>query len=113
MIELRTADYARFYEVDLCDPRRMERENALDAHAVRYLADSDGLVESRTPAGDYNALEMLNTLFIALDDADGDVNDVPGPKWGNILTNLCKVDGVNDLFHVGRGVRCSECRIIE
>ena len=102
MIQLRAAHFSFGYEIYLRDTWRVDREDTLDAHAIRNLADGHGLVQSRTATRDHDALEMLDALLIALDDAHRHINDVPRPKLWNILTNLSKIDGVYDLFHVGK-----------
>jgi hypothetical protein len=105
VVQLSAANHARRHKIDLRDSRRVDREDTLDAHAIRDLADGHRLIQARTAARNHDTLEMLDALLIAFDDAHRHVNDVPGPELRNILTNLSKVDGVYDLFHGGK--RCS------
>lgn len=44
VVDSRTTDHTAFVHLDMVDVRRVERENTLDAYAVRYLADGDILV---------------------------------------------------------------------
>jgi hypothetical protein len=104
MIQFRAAHFSFGYKIYLRNTWRVDREDTLDAYAIRDLADGHRFVQSRAATRDHDALEMLDALFIALDDANRHVNDVPRAKLWNILANLSKIDGVYDLFH-GRKVR--------
>ena len=69
-------------DLDLVDIGRVHREGALDADTVALLADREGLADTATGPPDDNALEHLDTLLVAFDDLDMDVDGVPGPKVG-------------------------------
>lgn len=99
MIKLRTADYASLYEVDLGNTRRVEREDTLNTNTIGDLADGERLVEARTATRDHDTFEVLDTLLVTLDDANGHVHGITCAKFWYILTNLCAVNSANDLFH--------------
>ena len=100
MVQLRATHFSFRYKIDLCDARRMYREDTLDPHAIRDFADGHRLIQARAAPRNDDTLEMLDALLIALDDPHRHVDDVPRPELRNILTNLSKIDGVYDLFHV-------------
>ena len=54
--------------LDLVDVGRVEREDTLNTHAVRHLADGEHLGLARALDLDYHTTEALQTLLITLDD---------------------------------------------
>ena len=68
-----------FDDVDMIDDRRVEREDALDAHAERGLAHGDSLADAFAAARDHNSFECLQSLLgLALLDPDVNANGVAG-----------------------------------
>src|SRR4051794_7504851 len=59
VIELGAADLAAAHDLDRGQARRVEREDALDALAVRDLAQREAGVDAGVAAGDADALERL------------------------------------------------------
>src|SRR5690606_19750672 len=56
VVELGAADLTAADDFDALDQRRVDREHALDAFAVRDLADGEVLLEARTRARDADAV---------------------------------------------------------
>ena len=79
----------------------MQRERALDADAVAELAHGVGLVQAAALAGDDVALEDLDALLAALDDADVHLDLVAGGEVGDVVAERLVVDEVGG-FHGGR-----------
>ena len=75
----------------------MQREGALDAHAVGNLANGVGLTGSGTGAGDYDALEHLHTGFVAFDDLHVNLHSVASAEVGNVVAQRGGVDGIECL----------------
>ena len=67
---------------------RVEREDTLDAHAVRDLADGEHLGLARTLDLDYHAAEALKALLVTLHDAVGYGDRVSGLERRNIGIRL-------------------------
>src|SRR5690606_27510961 len=66
IVELRAADAATPDNGQRLDRRRVQREDPLDAHAVRDLAHREGLADLPALARDADALEDLDALLVAL-----------------------------------------------
>lgn len=60
----------------LGDPRRVDREHTLHALVVDDPPHADHLVRAATLAADEHALEHLDALLVALDDAAVDIDGV-------------------------------------
>ncbi len=75
----------------------MQREGALDAHAVRNLANGVGLTGSGTGAGDHDALEHLHTGLVAFDDLHVNLHGVASAEVGNVVAQRGGVDGIEGL----------------
>src|SRR5258707_6754791 len=78
IIELGPPHRAAAHDLDRADPRRIEREDALDPLAVGDLAQCEIRVDPGILAGDAHPLESLDALALALDDADADPHRVAG-----------------------------------
>jgi hypothetical protein len=57
-----TTDY-----INLCDARRMQRENSFHAFVGNNAAHGNGVVYATTLLGDQHALKNLHALFVAFD----------------------------------------------
>ena len=75
----------------------MEREGSLDTDAETELAHGERLVDTAATTGDYNALEHLDTFFVALDHAYVDLDGVPSLKLGDIVPKGLCVDEIGDV----------------
>src|SRR5712671_3380045 len=76
VIQLGPPHRAAAHDLDRADPRRIERENALDPLAVGDLAQCEVRVDPGVLAGDAHPLEGLYAFAFALDDADADLHRV-------------------------------------
>jgi hypothetical protein len=59
-------------------------EDALDADAVRDLADGERLVDASATPGDAHALERLEALLVSLLHADVHSQGVTSPEGGDV-----------------------------
>src|SRR6185437_15193496 len=78
VIQLGAPDGAAAYDVNRADARRIEREDALDALAIRDLAQGEVRVDPGILAGDAYPLESLDALALAFDDPHADAHRVAG-----------------------------------
>src|SRR5262249_54515664 len=76
---------AAAYHLDRVDERRVEREHALDAFAVRNLAHREALVEAAARARDAHALIGLHAGALALDHLHVDHHRVARREVRNFL----------------------------
>src|SRR5688572_27070381 len=84
VVELGAAHVATDDALDLGDGGGMERERALDTHAVAHLADLEGLAHARAGPADDDALEDLDALLLALHDAHVHLERVAGRELGDV-----------------------------
>src|SRR6476619_5650232 len=97
---LRPAHVPAADHFDLRHGRRVQREGALHADAVAELAHGVGLVQTAALAGDDVALEDLDALLAALDDAHVHLDLVAGREVGDVVAQRLVVDDVGG-FHGG------------
>src|SRR4051794_36623226 len=100
VIELGAADLAAADHLDRIDHRRIEREDALDALAIRDLADREALLQAAAVASDAHALIGLDAGALALDHLDVDDHGVAGLELRHFLAarkagNLFLLDGLD------------------
>src|SRR5690606_39725046 len=88
VVQLRPSDVAPPHHLDLVDDRRVEREHALDSHSEADLAHGERGGGATTVAGDDHALENLDPLAPALDDAHVHLHVVTGAKAGDVVAQL-------------------------
>src|SRR5262249_21738269 len=88
--------------LDLVDLRRVQRERALDAHPERVLADGERLADARPLPLQDDALEDLDPLARALDDAELHANGVARLATGD-LTHLAGLDRLDAGAHGKEG----------
>src|SRR5438067_13500787 len=108
VVELGSAHCALGDHLDLGDDRRVDGERALDADAEAELADSERLPHAGALAADHVALEHLDPLAVAFDDADMDLQVVAGREVGNVVTQALTVDqigGVHGAVHSSAALR--------
>src|SRR5215510_4735860 len=88
-IEFGAADAPMFDDVDVIDDRRVEREDALDAHAERGFAHGDRLADAFAAARDHYPLERLQPLLgLTLLDPDVNANGVAGDEIRDVAFQL-------------------------
>src|SRR5262249_48080649 len=85
VIELGPAHFAAAHHLDRVDHRRIQREHALDALAVRNLAHGEILVEARAGAADADALIGLDAAALALYHLDVHDHRVAGTEIRDFL----------------------------
>src|ERR1044071_3700867 len=86
IIKLGAADFAAADQLDRIDHRRIEREHALDALAVRNLAHGEVLVQSAPGAANADAFISLHARLVAFHDLDVNQHGVARLKVGNGLS---------------------------
>ncbi|EGJ74459.1 putative signal peptidase I [Streptomyces sp. Tu6071] len=100
VVELGATDVTARHQLDLLDDRGVHGEGALHADGEGDLADREGLADARALAADDNALELLHTRAVALDDAHVDVDGVAGAERREVAAQRRGVDGVEQVGHV-------------
>src|SRR5690349_20040675 len=63
VVQLRAADVTAGHHLDVVDVGRVHREGALDADAVAFLADGEGLADATALTANHHALEHLDALL--------------------------------------------------
>src|SRR6516165_5073097 len=98
--ELRPADMPRLHHLDSFDARRVDRECALHADAVRHAAHGERGAGSLAALPDHHALKDLDALLLALDDLDVHAYGVPGGEPPSVaLEHPGLDDGASIRFH--------------
>src|SRR4029077_5508194 len=85
IIELGAAHLAAAHDLDRVDHRRIEGEHALDAFAIRDLANREVLIKARAGAADADALIGLDAALLALDHLVVDEHRIARLKIRNLL----------------------------
>ncbi len=86
--ELRAADVAPLLHLDLFEEGGVDRVGALDADAVRLLADLEGGGNRVPVKADHDPLEILDALLLAFLDPREDPDGVPHVEFREILALL-------------------------
>src|SRR5436190_5235020 len=92
IVEPRAPDFAARHDLDPLDARRVQREDALDADAVRDLPDREGGARTAAVLADHDALEDLDALLVAFLDQRVNANAVAGAKIGQIGAPIAALD---------------------
>src|SRR5262249_20567009 len=95
VVELRAPHRATHHDLDALDPRGVHRKDALDPDSVGRLANGEHFAIGAARAADHRALEDLDALLVALDDADVHPDRVTGPECGDVLAQLLGLDAVD------------------
>jgi hypothetical protein len=95
-IEARATNVPTTDDFDLLNARRMRREYALYAHAVRNLANRERSANTATLSPDHNAFEHLDTFFIAFANLGVNAYAVPGTKLRKFCLEVRGFDALND-----------------
>src|SRR5262249_51231064 len=85
VVELGATDGALALHLDALDDRRVEREDALHAHAARDLADREGLANAAAAPCDHDSGEELDALLLALANLHVHADGVPGREGRNVV----------------------------
>src|SRR6266481_5875702 len=80
----------------------MDREDALDANAVRDLPNGEGFAHSAAALGDADTLESLDSFLIALTHAHVDAERVTGPEGGDVVAEPLFL-GFDEGMHMALG----------
>src|SRR5687768_7950368 len=94
IVKLGTPHLAAADDVDVVDDRRVQREDAFDAHAEAHLADRNGLADAAVLAGYDDPLKNLQALLVAFLDADVHFDSVARLKSRNVLSYLCVLNQI-------------------
>jgi hypothetical protein len=86
VVQLGAAHAAAAHDLDVGEHGAVEREDALDADAVRDLADRERRAHTRSRAGRCRPLERLDALLSPFLYAHVHAQRVTGPEGGNIRT---------------------------
>src|SRR5258706_9866679 len=96
-------------DLDLFDSRAVDLERALDANAAGDLPDRDRSGDAPAAEAHDRALEDLDPLLAAFDDASGDADGVARGELGQVGADLVGDDLVEDVhrsrFPAGRSPR--------
>src|SRR5262249_33360972 len=84
VVELRPADGPGLLHHDPGDPRRMDREDPLDALTLHDPPDGERLAHPGVLAGDHIALENLDAFLLPIEDLLVDFHPVADPEVGNV-----------------------------
>src|SRR5277367_3700146 len=104
IVQAGAADFAFANDVHRADRGRVQREDALDAHAEAYAADGESGAGRAALFGDDHAFEGLETLFFLLAfaffEANVHANGVANAKVRKIGAQLRVVQFLNYRVHV-------------
>src|ERR1043165_9588597 len=99
VVELCATDPAMAFHLDLVDRRRIQREHALDADTAGDLAHGEHLARAAALAGDDDALEDLDALFVAFLDLHVDLDRAARSEVGNVGARFARLDEFHDFWH--------------
>src|SRR5436190_6911542 len=99
VVELCASDPAMAFNLDLIDRRRVEGKHPLHTDAAGNLADGEHLPRAAALAGDHDALEDLNALFVAFLDLHVDPDRVAGREVGDVGARFARLDQFHDFSH--------------
>src|SRR5262249_52390718 len=92
VVQAGAADVTLGHDLDLLDARRVQREDALDADAVRDLADRERGARAAAVLADDDALEHLDALLVAFLDQRVNANAVARAKVRDVLAPVGALD---------------------
>lgn len=92
VVETCLSDVAAGDDLDLLDARRVSGEDSLDTYSVGDLTNGEGSADASAGTSDDDALENLNTLFLALTNAEVNLDGVACAKVWNVA-KLGSFDG--------------------
>ena len=77
----------------------MKRKDTLNTNTIGHFPDGECGVHARTVPANDDSLELLNTLFVALDNTNVNIECITRGKFRDIAFHLCCINEFN-LFHV-------------
>src|SRR3990172_7495762 len=95
--ELRPADVALLLDLDLLDPRGVQREGPLDPHAVGFLPDLEGGGDRVAVESDHDPLEVLDPLLLPFPDPEVHAHRVPRLELRAIAAQLRTLQFLEEL----------------
>src|SRR5436309_1067831 len=99
VIQSGAANATLLLHLDFCDSRRMQRENALDALAVRDSAYGECFVKSAAFTANHYACEYLDSFLVPFRNASMNAHAVADGKLRRVASSLFFLDGIDDLTH--------------
>ena len=87
------------YDIDVVDEGGVEGEDTLNTNAVGNLAHSKGGASGAAVNADDAALENLNTLFFAFNNAQVNLDGVAGTEGRQIRALIFAFDFANDIHY--------------
>src|ERR1700694_3267997 len=94
VVQLGAAHIAAGGDVDVVDVRRVDGERPLDANAVAFLADGEGLTDAPALPANDDTLEDLDAFLGTLDHLDMHINGVAGAEGRDVVAQRRLVDEV-------------------
>src|ERR1700758_92738 len=85
--------------LDFCDARRVQRENSLDAFAIRDAAHRECFVESTPFTSNHDSREYLDSLFVTFYHPRVNADGVTHLERVRVAFLLLFLDGTDDLVH--------------
>src|SRR4029453_10973425 len=99
VIQSGAANATLLLHFNFCDPRRMQRENSLDALAVGNSAHSECFVKSAAFAANHYASEYLDSFLVPFHNPGMNAHAIAHGKLRRVAFLLFFLDGINDLIH--------------
>src|SRR5207253_6149256 len=100
IVALGPAHPPRPQDLDLLDPRGVERKRSLHPHPMGNAPDGEGLARPPAAAPDHDSLERLEPVAPAFGDFDMHPHGVSRPKRWHVGLDLRLLDG-GDSVHRG------------
>src|SRR5438128_5708989 len=91
VVELRTTDPAMTFHLDAIDRRRIERKHSLHTHSAGNFTHCEHLARPAALAGNDQALEDLDALFVAFLDLHVDFHRVSRLEIGDVGADLARL----------------------
>ncbi len=99
VVQLGASDVTATLHCDFFNARRVDQEDPLDADALEYAANGDGLTDSGAAALDDYAFITLGALFVAFNDFDEDLNGVANIHLGGVALDERRFNFLDNLVH--------------
>jgi len=99
VVETCATDLAAAKDLELLDSRRVEREDSLDADAVRDLADCESCAAAAAVDFNYYAFKGLKTFFFTFDNFALEAHSVADMDLGQVFTQTSLFELLDDAIH--------------
>lgn len=103
VVQLRAADFAVALHFHLGELRGVDRKRPLDSFAGDDSADREVLVHAGAATGDDDAVENLDTLFVAFQNSLMDINGIANFKSDRLFTETRLFSGEDEFVTHGKG----------